>query len=99
MLITREWQFMLRGLKRQLDLFSGGNTRWYVCPHIDKRGGRSKTAACVQTSIVRGKSLSLLLAVETLVPVLSQLHSNCLNHFLHVLHLQFFQPIHFQLQL
>ena len=49
-----------------------------------------KTIPAVLTRIVRGKGLPLLLAIKTPVPELSQLHSNCLNHLLYVLHFQFF---------
>ena len=49
----------------------------------------------VLTVKVWGKSLSLPLTIKTLVPVPSQLHMYCSNHFLSVLHFQFFQTIHF----
>lgn len=49
-----------------------------------------KVITSVLTRIVRGKSLSLFLAVKALVPELSQLHSNGLNHLLYVLHFQLF---------
>lgn len=47
------------------------------------------------TIIIGAEAFSLLLAVEAFIPVLSQLHPDCLDHRLHVLQLQLLQTVHF----
>lgn len=51
------------------------------------------------TIIEGAEAFPLLLAVETFVPVVSQLCPDCLDHGFHVLQLQLLQPVHFLLQL
>ena len=85
---------MLNGLEF-MPLFQRKYFPVNVCTCKTQVSSHMKSDTSIRTRVVSSESLSLLLAVKTLVPVLSHLHSDCLNHFLHVLHFQFFQPIHF----
>lgn len=81
------WKFM--------PLFQRKHFPVNVCTCKTQVSSRMKSDTSVRTRVVSSESLPLLLAVKTLVPVLSHLHSDCLNHFLHVFAFKFFQLIHF----